>query len=349
MALYLDCSLPRVAELVEMTKALAARCIGQPRQRAAGDEASVASSRSSGASALDLVIDQRVAAPTMVRTGCRVIIFVVSSYSFPKCRLVAALVLTLSGCQTVHTTAPGAVGVDRKQHMLVSEEAVEGAAATAYTSELGKARAGGRLNANADETARVRRISARLIKQTQVFRPDAADWKWDVNVVTEPDINAYCMPGGKIVVYTGLIEQLKLTDPELATVIGHEMAHALREHSREAVSRAYAQQIGLESLALLTGMGGSTLELASAVTEVTFTLPRSRVQEAEADRIGLELMARAGYDPHAALDLWRKMSQTQTGGTPAFLSTHPTSSTRLSDLEALLPRVVPLYQAAAKE
>lgn len=285
----------------------------------------------------------------MVRISSWVIIFVVRSYSLSRCRLVAVLALTLSGCQTVHTTAPGAIGVDRKQHMLISEETVEGAAATAYASELGKARAAGRLNATTDETGRVRRISARLIKQTQVFRPDAVDWKWDVNVITDPDINAYCMPGGKIVVYTGLIDQLKLTDAELATVLGHEMAHALREHSREAVSRAYAQQIGLESFALLTGIGGSTLELANAVTEVTFTLPRSRVQEAEADRIGLELMARAGYDPHAALDLWRKMSQAQTGGTPAFLSTHPTSSTRLSDLQALLPRVVPLYQAAAKQ
>ena len=258
------------------------------------------------------------------------------------------LVFALSGCQTVQTTAPGAIGVDRKQHMLISEEAVESGAATAYTSELGKAREQGGLNANPDYIARVRRISDRLIKQTPAFRPDALDWKWDVNVATNKEINAYCMPGGKIMVYTGLIDQLKLTDAELATVIGHEMAHALREHSREAVSRAYTQQIGLAGLALLTGMGGSALDLANQVSQVTFSLPRSRVQESEADRIGLELMARAGYDPHAALNLWQKMAQAEQGGTPAFLSTHPASSTRLSDLQSLLPRVVPLYQAAAK-
>ena len=195
---------------------------------------------------------------------------------------------------------------------------------------------------------RVRRISERLIKQTPTFRPDALNWKWDVNVETNTDINAYCMPGGKIMVYTGLIEKLNLSDSELAAVIGHEMAHALREHSREAVSRAYAQAIGLESIALLTGMGGATLELANQVTQVTFSLPRSRLQESEADRIGLELMARAGYDPHSALTLWRKMTQAEQSGSPAWLSTHPASSTRLSDLQALLPRVEPLYEAAAK-
>lgn len=263
-------------------------------------------------------------------------------------RLAAATLLGISACQTVQTTSPGAIGVERKQHMLVSEAAVESGAVAAYAAELGKAREAGALNANPVTVARVRGIAQRLIKQTPTFRADALSWHWDINVQSTKELNAYCMPGGKIMVYTGLIDQLELTDAELATVVGHEMAHALREHSREAVSRAYAEQIGLEGLALITGMGGVTMELASQVAHVTFTLPRSRVQESEADRIGLELMARAGFDPHAALVLWKKMAQAQHGGSPAFLNTHPSSETRLSDLQALLPRVVPLYEAAAK-
>jgi predicted Zn-dependent protease len=156
------------------------------------------------------------------------------------------------------------------------------------------------------------------------------------------------MPGGKIMVYSGLIEQLQLSDAELATVIGHEMAHALREHSREAVSRAYAQQLGLGAFGVLAGLGQDSMQLAGMITDVTFTLPRSRVQESEADKVGLELMARAGYDPHAALTLWQKMGQASQAGTPAFLNTHPSSSTRLEDLRALLPRVLPLYDAAPR-
>jgi Zn-dependent protease with chaperone function len=246
--------------------------------------------------------------------------------------------LLLSGCQSVRTTAPGAVGVDRKQVMLVSEADVEQGALKSYADELGKAREKGQLNTDAAQSKRVRAIS----------EPDAAQWAWDVNVQTTSELNAYCMPGGKIMVYSGLIDKLKLSDAELATVIGHEMAHALREHSREAVSRAYAEQIGLGALGALTGIGDSGVQLAGMITQVTFGLPRSRVQESEADRVGLELMARAGYDPHAALTLWQKMAQAGGGSTPAFLSTHPSSSTRQADLQALLPRVLPLYNAAAK-
>ena len=262
--------------------------------------------------------------------------------------LAAGAVLAIAGCETVSTTAPGAIGVDRKQMMLVSEAEVERGAEQAYATELNKAKQQGQLNADAAQTQRVRAIAERLIRQTPVFRADAANWAWNVNVQKSADLNAYCMPGGKIMVYSGLIDKLKLSDAELATVIGHEMAHALREHSREAVSRAYAEQMGLGALGALAGLSDSSVKLAGLISNVTFTLPRSRVQESEADRIGLELMARAGYDPHAALSLWQKMAQASQGGTPSFLSTHPSSSTRLGDLQALMPRVLPLYQAASK-
>lgn len=260
----------------------------------------------------------------------------------------AALATLIGGCQSVSTTSPGAIGVERRQSMLVSEQQVEQSAAQAYTTELNKAREQKQLNTDAAQLQRVRTIADRLIAQAPVFRADAANWKWQVNVQTSKDVNAYCMPGGRIMVYTGLIEQLKLTDPELATVVGHEIAHALREHSREAVSRAYAQQLGLGALGALAGLGSASMELAGMLTNVTFSLPRSRLQETEADRIGLELMARAGYDPQAALSLWRKMGQLKQGSGSDFLSTHPSDASRLGDLEKLMPRVLPLYQAAPR-
>jgi predicted Zn-dependent protease len=152
------------------------------------------------------------------------------------------------------------------------------------------------------------------------------------------------MPGGKIMVYSGLVDQLNLTDAELAAVLGHEMAHALREHSRERISRAYAQQIALAGVGVLTGAGEGAINLANTVASVTFQLPHSREQESEADTIGMELMARAGYDPNAAVSVWKKMIAANQGGTPQFLSTHPSPQTRINDLQALVPKVMPLYK-----
>jgi predicted Zn-dependent protease len=154
------------------------------------------------------------------------------------------------------------------------------------------------------------------------------------------------MPGGKIMVYAGLIEQLHLSDAELAAVIGHEMAHALREHTRERVSRAYAQNLVLAGVAVVAGLDPGVADLAGRVSDVTFQLPHSRQQEEEADVIGLELMARAGYDPKAAVEVWRKMSTAERSTPPQFLSTHPSSGSRIADLEARIPVVVPLYEAA---
>lgn len=261
---------------------------------------------------------------------------------------IAALSLLLAACTAVQTTNPGAIGVERKQYMLVSEQDVEKGAAVSYQQELDAASKKGSLNANAAHLQKVKGISDRLIPQTTAFRADAAQWSWSVNVQTNPELNAYCMPGGKIMVYSGIIEKLQLSDAELAAVIGHEMAHALREHTRERVSRAYAEQLGLAALAVATGAGETTMQLAGQISQVTFTLPHSREQETEADRIGLELMARAGYDPRAAVSLWEKMSREAGSSGPSFLSTHPASADRMKDLQASIPRVLPLYNAAAK-
>jgi predicted Zn-dependent protease len=153
------------------------------------------------------------------------------------------------------------------------------------------------------------------------------------------------MPGGRIMVYSGIIDKLDLSDAEIATVLGHEIAHALREHTRERVSRAYAQQLVLSGAAAVAGVSEGAASIAGMVADVTFQLPFSRDQESEADTIGLELMARAGYDPHAAVTLWNKMSSAASGGgTPKFLSTHPAPKERIKDIEKNLPRVLPLYR-----
>lgn len=262
--------------------------------------------------------------------------------------LLLAVALLLGACESVQTTQPGVIGVERKQIMMVSQQEVDQGAQVAYQQELDKARKQGALNQNKQQYQRVQTIAQRLIAHVGVFRPDAAQWPWEVNVQTSNDVNAYCMPGGKIMVYTGLIEQLKATDAELAAVIGHEIAHALREHSRERMSRAYAQQMVLAGVAMATGAGEGVMGLASQVSAVTFTLPHSREQEAESDRMGLELMARAGYDPNAAVTLWQKMGQLGGGSPPELLSTHPSSDTRIRDLQANVPKVLPLYQAARK-
>jgi predicted Zn-dependent protease len=181
-----------------------------------------------------------------------------------------------------------------------------------------------------------------------VFRPEAPGWAWEINLQTTDDLNAYCMPGGKIMVYSGLVLKLDLSDAELAAVIGHEMAHALREHTRERVSRAYAQSLVLAGVAALAGLGPGAVDVAARVSDVTFGLPHSRGQEEEADVIGLELMARAGYDPRAAVEVWRKMAAIEKSAPPQFLSTHPASGSRIADLQQRIPTVAPLYEAARR-
>jgi predicted Zn-dependent protease len=258
------------------------------------------------------------------------------------------LAFVLASCQTVQTTQPGTVGVDRKQSMLLSSAEVDKGAAQAYQKLMQATAAKKTLNQDPAQVARVRVIALRLIPGTAAFRPDAPKWAWETNVITSKEVNAWCMPGGRMAVYTGLIERLKVTDDELAAVMGHEIAHALREHGRERASQAYAQAIGLSVVGAALGLGGGTLQVAQIVTDVTFNLPNSREHEIEADRIGVELAARAGYDPRAAVTLWQKMAQVGGGAPPQFLSTHPAPENRQKDLADYAARVMPLYEAARK-
>ena len=260
-------------------------------------------------------------------------------------------VVLLSACANVQTTQSGAIGVTRQQYIAVDPQQLSTQAAQTYVAESQKARAEGKLNASPAIYKRINDISQRLIAQTGVFRPDARNWKWQVNVLSLKELNAYCLPGGKIMVNTGLVDQIKATDSELAAVIGHEIAHALRDHAAERISVAQRNQTiaGLGAALLGAQTGQDYSKVASFGTDVLFNLPNSREQESEADRMGLELMARAGYDPRGAVSLWKKMIAAGGNTGSAWLSTHPSGPQRIASLEADIPIVMPIYQGALNQ
>ena len=248
-----------------------------------------------------------------------------------------------TGCST--TTDTGAIGVDRNQLLVVSDQQVQQLSNQAFQQEIAAARAKGLLDTNPAQLARLQKISQRLIAQTGAYRSDARQWSWEVHVIKSNELNAHVFPGGKIVFYSGIIDRLSLTDAEIAAIMGHEMAHALREHTRERLSREVATQTGIGIAASVLGLSQGQAQLAGLAGDLGISRPNSRTQETEADLMGLELMARAGYDPNAAISLWRKMqSASGRGEPPQFLSTHPVSSTRIATIQSLLPRVMPLYQ-----
>ncbi len=264
------------------------------------------------------------------------------------CALSAGLLL--AGCQSVNTTSGGAVGVERKQYMfsMLSTDEVNQMYAQSYQKTVGEANTKGVLDKTSNEARRVQAIADRLIAQAPVFRPDSAQWKWEVNLIKSDELNANCGPGGKIIFYTGLIDKLQLTDDEIAAIMGHEIAHALREHGREAMSKAYGIEMAKQGAGALFGLGQDSLALADTVANYGMTLPNSRANENEADLIGLELAARAGYNPNAAITLWNKMTKISEGSSPEFMSTHPASASRIASLQAAIPKVMPLYEKAKK-
>lgn len=252
----------------------------------------------------------------------------------------------LSGCSS--STINSSTGSDRKQLMLVSSQEINQASAQSYQRTLVAASQKGLLNPNAAQLQRIQRIANRLIPQVNIYNPEARTWNWQVNMLKSNELNAYCSPGGKIMFYTGIVDRLSLTDDEIAAVMAHEMAHALREHGRERASRSGATQFGLGILASAVGLTQGQAQLAGMATQIGLELPFNRNQESEADALGLELMARAGYNPQAAISLWNKMNAASQGGPPQFLSTHPGSQSRIQNIQALLPRVNPLYLQARR-
>lgn len=265
-----------------------------------------------------------------------------------KRALAATAMLALVSCETVQTTQGGVVGVTREQKMAVAPEAIEQAAREEYTTVMDDARRKGLLNRNPAQVQRVRAIVSRLIPQTAIFRSDALHWAWEVNVLSSPEVNAWCMPGGKIAVYTGLIDKLHVSDDELAAVLGHEIAHALREHARERASEQMVAGGLIDIGTALLGLGDLGKQGAEYAYMGLLGLPNSRRHETEADRMGVELAARAGYDPRAAVSLWQKMGQLGEAEPIKFLSTHPPREERLKDLAVYSQRVLPLYEQARK-
>ncbi len=272
--------------------------------------------------------------------------FVATIHMLTAALLVSAA-LGLAGCAS--TTEGGAVGAERKQLLLISSQQLEQLSAQSYAKLRADASKQGTLNTDSALTQRVRAIATRIEPHTGVFRRDAPAWKWEVNVINSSELNAFCMPGGKIAFYSGLIKQLNLSDNEIAVVMGHEISHALREHSREQVSQAIAAQTTIGIGAALLGLGAGSADLANTAYQALIATTFSRVDESEADRIGLELTARAGYDPRAGVSLWQKMMKASRGARPPeFLSTHPAETNRIQQIESLLPTVLPLYEAARR-
>ena len=239
------------------------------------------------------------------------------------------------------------VGDASRLRQLVPAETLEGAATQQYSQMLAQARAKNALAPdNHPQLQRLRAIARRLVPFTTQWNPRARDWRWEVNLIGSKDINAFCMPGGKIAFYTGILEQLKLTDDEAAMVMGHEMAHALREHARAQMAKSQATNIGLRLGAQLLGLG-ELGNVAASLGGQLLSLKFSRGDESDADLVGLEMAARAGYNPQAGVTLWRKMGEaTGGGGGLAFLSTHPSGPQRIRELEHNVPKVQSLYLAA---
>lgn len=255
------------------------------------------------------------------------------------------LVIVLLCCSLLSACATSPTG--RRQLMLVSEDTAISSSAQAYAQEVGNMKKEGKLSTDRALIQRINTITQRLVAQAVVMRPDSANWQWSVAVIDDPETaNAWCMAGGRMAFYSGLASQVKATDAEIAQVMGHEIGHALANHTAEKMSVAMASSVGVLAVGIASDNHGAALAGAAAAAALAVTLPNSRAAETEADQIGIELAAKAGYDPEAAVTLWTKMNNLPGGKPPQFLSTHPNPDNRIKALSALGPKMEPYYQAA---
>ncbi len=239
------------------------------------------------------------------------------------------------------------VGQPSSLRNLVPAKEIEQESAKQYGQLLRQAATKGALAPDDHpQVIRLRAIARRLVVEAPRFNPAARDWRWEVNLVGSKQINAFCMPGGKIAVYTGLLQGLKLSDDEAAMVMGHEIAHALREHARERLAKTQLTRLGASLLGEF--LGGGRFSDAFQIGGGLLTLKFSRDDETEADLVGLELAARAGYNPRAGISLWHKMNEANRSAPPQWLSTHPASRNRIAEIERQMPRVLPLYDEARR-
>ena len=253
--------------------------------------------------------------------------------------LILFVPLLLAFMQAGCTTSP----TGRSQLLMISEESAISQSAQAYAQTMNEYAQKGQLSKDQALINRVNEITGRLIYEALIMRPDTRNWKWSMKVIDDPKtVNAWSMAGGRMALYTGLVEKIKPTDDELAQVLAHEIAHALAKHTAEKMSVAMASSLGVLAVAVATD-NQNIATGASAAALVAITLPNSRTAESEADQIGLELAAKAGYNPHAAVTLWQKMSKQSGGSSFDFLSTHPSSGKRIERLDSLIPGVMPYY------
>jgi predicted Zn-dependent protease len=261
-----------------------------------------------------------------------------------------AVALVFTGVAIAQTTQPDTRGVKVGNasilRKLVSAEKLEQAAEQQYSQLTRSAFQKGALAPeNHPQTVRLRKIAQDLLPHSYKFNERAKDWRWEVNMIGSKQINAFCMPGGKIAFFQGILEILKLTDDEVAMIMGHEIAHALREHARERAAKSTLTNLGIGAAAIL--IGGNAGQLAQLGGNL-LTMKFSRSDETESDLIGMEIAARAGYDPRSGVSLWEKMSAAQKGAPPQWLSTHPASSTRIETIKSNLKDVMPLYEEARR-
>jgi predicted Zn-dependent protease len=238
----------------------------------------------------------------------------------------------------------------RRQLALVSEDSAIVASEEAYAMQIGELRKEGKIVSESSRVAqRVHAITGRLVAQATLLRPDTADWKWSVEVIDDPEmVNAWCMAGGRMAVYTGLIEKLDPTDDELAQVMAHEISHAVANHTAERMSVAIATNAGVALAGVLSEDAQRTMTAAALAAALAIQMPNSRTAESEADEIGIELAAKAGYNPNAAITLWDKMANVAGNGPPQFLSTHPSPANRREKLAELAPQMMAYYEQARR-
>ncbi len=271
----------------------------------------------------------------------------------------AALAVAVACCMPLAHAREGVdVGGNSVLTKLVSAEKVERSAAQQYVQLLQQAEAKRALAPKDNaQVVRLRAIAQKLIPFASEWNPRARDWQWEVNLIGSSQINAFCMPGGKIAFYTGILEKLQLTDDEVAMVMGHEVAHALREHARERMAKSATTNIAAR---IAGAVASSYFGIDSRITDGVargganlLTLEFSRENESEADLVGMELAARAGFDPRAGVTLWQKMGAAegkaaQQNQLTQFFSTHPIGKNRIADIQANLPKVMPLYERARR-
>lgn len=266
---------------------------------------------------------------------------VVNAPKYSRLILLTLAVLLVASCATSPT--------GRKQLMLVSEDSAIASSKQAYVQEVGSLRKEGKLSTDKALIKRIDTITGRLVTQAIAMRPKTADWEWSVVVIDDPEtVNAWCMAGGRMAIYTGLIDQIKPTDDELAQVMGHEISHALANHTAEKMSVAIASSVGVMAVGVAADNSGVAMTGAAAAAALAVNLPNSRAAESEADRIGIELAAKAGYNPEAAVTLWQKMNALSKSHPPQFLSTHPNPDNRTKALAALVPQMDEYYHPNAE-